>query len=79
MTKQFARPVMRLAVVMALALTASACETVSDTVSALDTLLVTESLDGFATLIAGRPSINTRLDALRHRFGLLDDYDRRNG
>lgn len=49
------------------------------TVGALDALLVTEALDGFATLIAGRPSINTRLDALRHRFGLLDDYDRRNG
>jgi len=30
MTKQFARPAMRLAVVVALAMTASACETMSD-------------------------------------------------
>ena len=30
MTKQFARPAMRLAVVVALAMTASACETLSD-------------------------------------------------
>jgi hypothetical protein len=48
-------------------------------VAALDARISTESLDDFATLIAGRPSINTRLDAVRHRLGLLDDYDRRNG
>lgn len=45
MTKQFARPVMRLAVVMALALTASACETVSDTVSALDPTTIFDGSD----------------------------------
>ncbi|MCP5411087.1 MAG: hypothetical protein H6924_02975 [Alphaproteobacteria bacterium] len=36
MTKQFARPVVRLAVVLALAMGTTACETVSDTVSDLD-------------------------------------------
>ncbi len=49
------------------------------TIAALDARLVAESLDDFSTLIAGRPSINTRLDAVRHKLGLLDDYDRRNG
>ncbi|MBK9549373.1 MAG: lysophospholipid acyltransferase family protein [Gemmatimonadetes bacterium] len=49
------------------------------TIATLDARLVSESLDDFAMLIAGRPSINTRLDAVRHRLGLLDDYDRRNG
>lgn len=61
------------------ALHARVTEGLRTTVAALDALLVTEALEDFATLIAGRPSINTRLDAIRHRLGLLDDYDRRNG
>lgn len=43
-----------------------------DTVAALDRRLLTEDLADFATPIAGRPSINTRLDAVRYRVGMLD-------
>ncbi len=50
-----------------------------ETVAELDARLAREALEGLSTLIAGRPSINTRLDAVRHRLGMLDDYDRRNG
>jgi 1-acyl-sn-glycerol-3-phosphate acyltransferase len=50
-----------------------------ETVASLDALIARESLDDFVTLVAGRPSINTRLDAFRHRLGLLTEYDRRNG
>jgi len=50
-----------------------------DTVASLDAMIAGESLDDFATLIAGRPSINNRLDAVRHRLGMLDDFDARNG
>jgi hypothetical protein len=50
-----------------------------ETVAALDGCITSEALDDFTLLVAGRPSINTRLDAVRYQLGLLTDYDRRNG
>jgi hypothetical protein len=50
-----------------------------ETIASLDGMIAAEALDHFATLVAGRPSINTRLDAVRHRLGLLDTFDARNG
>jgi len=50
-----------------------------DTVASLDAMIAVEALDDFTTLVAGRPSINNRLDAVRHRLGMLDGHDARNG
>ena len=52
----------------------------TDTLSALDLRVGGERLDGFAPLLAGRLSINKRLDRVRHRLGLLrGGFEKRNG
>lgn len=50
-----------------------------DTVASLDADLATERLDEFETLVAGRLSINNRLDRVRHALGTLPGYQARNG
>jgi 1-acyl-sn-glycerol-3-phosphate acyltransferase len=50
------------------------------TVDALDGALRTESLAAFRTIVAGRLSINKRMDRLRHAVGLLrGPFEARNG
>lgn len=49
------------------------------TVSALDLLVQREQLLDFRVLIAGKRSINNRLDAIRHRLGLIGEHRERNG
>jgi 1-acyl-sn-glycerol-3-phosphate acyltransferase len=47
---------------------------------ALDAVLRTERLSGFATIVEGRLSINKRMDRLRHAVGFLRGrFDPRNG
>lgn len=49
-------------------------------IDALDGLLRTESLGAFRTIVAGRLSINKRMDRLRHAAGLLPGrFEPRNG
>lgn len=49
-------------------------------VDALDGLLRTESVAGFRTVVAGRLSINKRMDRFRHALGLLrGPFEARNG
>lgn len=49
-------------------------------VDALDGLLRTESLGAFRTVVAGRLSINKRMDRFRHAVGLLrGPFEARNG
>jgi len=51
-----------------------------DTVAALDERLSTEALNGFRILVPGKPSINKRMDRVRHSLGLLrGPFDARNG
>ncbi len=49
------------------------------TVAELDRDVAAEVADRFELLVAGKPSINTRLDRVRHRLGLLDHPPVRNG
>lgn len=52
----------------------------AETVDALDGSLRTESLGAFRTVVAGRLSINKRMDRLRHALGLLGGrFEARNG
>jgi hypothetical protein len=47
---------------------------------ALDAVLLTERLGGFATIVEGRLSINKRIDRLRHAVGFLRGrFEPRNG
>lgn len=49
-------------------------------VARLDRLVTTERLDAFESLAEGRPSLNKRLDRVRHRLGLLrGPFEARNG
>ena len=49
-------------------------------VDALDTALRTERLAGFRTVVAGRMSVNKRMDRVRHAVGLLRGrFEPRNG
>jgi 1-acyl-sn-glycerol-3-phosphate acyltransferase len=50
-----------------------------ETLVVLDGDLAVERLDAYDTLVAGRASINNRLDRVRHALGLLDEYQPRNG
>lgn len=52
---------------------------IQSTLASLDRALRSETLEGYATLIAGPPSINNRVDAFRHRLGLLKEFNHRNG
>jgi 1-acyl-sn-glycerol-3-phosphate acyltransferase len=55
-------------------------ERLARTVEALDARLAREDVAGFRPFIAGRPSINKRMDLVRHRLGLLrGDFEARNG
>jgi hypothetical protein len=50
------------------------------TVDALDARLAREDVTGFRPFIAGKLSINKRMDLVRHRLGLLrGDFEERNG
>ena len=49
------------------------------TLAALDADLAVERLESYDLLVAGRPSINNRMDRVRHALGLLDEYQPRNG
>lgn len=60
-------------------LTARLAARLAATVATLDDDLRTERVERFETLVAGRPSINNRLDRVRHALGLLPDYRMRNG
>lgn len=61
------------------ALTATIAERLTKTVAALDADIAVERFAGYDTLIAGKSSINVRMDRVRHRLGLIDEYDERNG
>jgi len=61
------------------AITGRLGEMLARTIAELDAGLADERLEGFATLIAGRLSINNRLDRVRHALGLLPDHQARNG
>jgi 1-acyl-sn-glycerol-3-phosphate acyltransferase len=52
---------------------------IEETLAHLDGDLRVEELQGYASLLTGRLSLNNRLDRWRHRFGVLDDYRLRNG
>lgn len=55
-------------------------ERLAATVDALDARLAREDMAGFRPFIAGKPSINKRMDLVRHRLGLLrGDFEERNG
>ncbi|MEO8479027.1 MAG: lysophospholipid acyltransferase family protein [Gemmatimonadota bacterium] len=60
-------------------ITADICAHLTTTVAELDARLRVESLDGFLPLVSGTPSINNRLDRVRHALGLLPDFQARNG
>jgi chlorobactene lauroyltransferase len=52
----------------------------SATVDVLDARLATEALDDFRVFVAGRLSINKRMDRVRHQLGLLRGrFEERNG
>jgi 1-acyl-sn-glycerol-3-phosphate acyltransferase len=52
----------------------------TETLEALDRRVRAEQLDEFAPLLAGRLSVNKRLDRLRHRLGFLSGrFEARNG
>lgn len=50
-----------------------------ETLAVLDDDVRAERRDAYATLTAGRPSVNLRLDRLRARLGLLERAPERNG
>lgn len=51
-----------------------------ETLGALDALLADEALGSFRMLVAGRRSVNKRMDRLRHAVGLLrGPFEARNG
>jgi chlorobactene lauroyltransferase len=55
-------------------------ERLTATVEALDARLAREDMTGFRLLVAGKLSINKRMDRVRHRLGLLrGDFEERNG
>lgn len=55
-------------------------ERLSDTLGELDRVRDAERLSEFRPLVRGTPSLNKRLDRLRHRLGWLDGaYEERNG
>ncbi len=60
-------------------ITARLAAMLTATIGELDGDLATERLDRHEVLIAGRVSINNRLDRVRHALGLLPDYQARNG
>ena len=62
------------------ALSATFGERLAATVDALDAILAREDVTGFRPFIAGKLSINKRMDLVRHRLGLLrGDFEERNG
>ncbi len=61
------------------AITAQLAARLGATVAGLDADLATERLERFEILVAGRLSINNRLDRMRHALGLLPHYQARNG
>jgi hypothetical protein len=51
-----------------------------ETLGALDALLADEALGSFRMLVAGRRSVNKRMDRFRHAVGLLrGPFEARNG
>jgi 1-acyl-sn-glycerol-3-phosphate acyltransferase len=62
------------------ALTATIAERLGATIDRLDAACDAERLADFRLLVRGTPSLNKRLDRLRHRLGWLDgSYEERNG
>lgn len=61
------------------AVTARMAAMLTDTIASLDADLAVEDFTGYDTLVAGRESINLKLDRFRHRLGLLDHAPDRNG
>lgn len=61
------------------AITATCAERLVATLEVLDHDLAVERLDAYEMLVRGRPSINNRMDRVRHALGLLDEYQPRNG
>lgn len=61
-------------------LTAAIADRLGATISRLDAARDVERLTEFRVLVRGSPSLNKRLDRLRHRLGWLDGpYEERNG